>query len=302
MKLHEEKETFKKLIKITSDYYNYNEAIIEKDYYVMLILEEIVKKFPDIVFKGGTSLSKGHKIINRFSEDIDLTFENHPGDSKRKRVKHEIVNLINDMGFNIINEDDLKGNRDFNKYLIEYPKVTEMGGIKKVVQVETSYIMPGYPNDKKEISSYIYEYMNEKGLVEDIKKYELKKFEVNIQTIERTFIDKVFALCDYVLSNDIDEHSRHIYDLYKLYPLIKFDKDFKMLVEDIRQKRRKHKTCISAKEGININKILRDVIDKEIYKIDYAGITSKILSMEDQIKYEEAITVLDRIANDGHFE
>ena len=46
-------------------------AIIEKDYYVTLVLCELAKQVPDLLFKGGTSLSKCHKIIDRFSEDID---------------------------------------------------------------------------------------------------------------------------------------------------------------------------------------------------------------------------------------
>ena len=52
-------------------------AIIEKDYYVTLVLKEIATRNPDIVFKGGTSLSKCYKIIDRFSEDIDLNIKEH---------------------------------------------------------------------------------------------------------------------------------------------------------------------------------------------------------------------------------
>lgn len=52
-----------------------NDAIIEKDFWVCLMLDIIFNKikYKDIfTFKGGTSLSKGYDIINRFSEDIDL--------------------------------------------------------------------------------------------------------------------------------------------------------------------------------------------------------------------------------------
>lgn len=53
----------------------FNKAIIEKDFWVCLMLDIIFNKikYKDIfTFKGGTSLSKGYDIINRFSEDIDL--------------------------------------------------------------------------------------------------------------------------------------------------------------------------------------------------------------------------------------
>ena len=48
--------------------------IVEKDYYVTMILKELSEKCPTCVFKGGTSLSKCHHVIDRFSEDIDISF------------------------------------------------------------------------------------------------------------------------------------------------------------------------------------------------------------------------------------
>lgn len=48
-------------------------ALIEKDYYVTEALRVIAATVPDkAIFKGGTSLSKGWNLIQRFSEDIDL--------------------------------------------------------------------------------------------------------------------------------------------------------------------------------------------------------------------------------------
>lgn len=50
-----------------------SEAIIEKDYYVTEALRLIAEHGGDsVLFKGGTSLSKGWNIIQRFSEDIDI--------------------------------------------------------------------------------------------------------------------------------------------------------------------------------------------------------------------------------------
>jgi predicted nucleotidyltransferase component of viral defense system len=50
-------------------------GIIEKDYYVVRVLRALCDSLPDqFVFKGGTSLSKGWNLLDRFSEDIDLLF------------------------------------------------------------------------------------------------------------------------------------------------------------------------------------------------------------------------------------
>lgn len=70
--LHNNKELFHDILLAVREDTGIHSAIIEKDYYVTLLLQKIVEKNLEIIFKGGTSLSKCHKIISRFSEDIDI--------------------------------------------------------------------------------------------------------------------------------------------------------------------------------------------------------------------------------------
>jgi len=72
MNLHKNPELFEQLILLTAEDKKIESSIIEKDYYVTLFLKKLHEKEPDIIFKGGTSLSKCHKIINRFSEKSKL--------------------------------------------------------------------------------------------------------------------------------------------------------------------------------------------------------------------------------------
>lgn len=51
-----------------------------------------------------------------------------------------------------------------------------------------------------------------------IAEYGLEPFDMTLQSLERTFADKVFALCDYYMNKRIKRNSRHIYDIYMLYP------------------------------------------------------------------------------------
>jgi len=97
MKLHEDKELFLQYLEAASDYMGLaDRGIIEKDYYVTFLLKKIIEKQPGIVFKGGTSLSKCHKIISRFSEDIDLCVEAVKlTEGQRKCLKQDIVSIIN---------------------------------------------------------------------------------------------------------------------------------------------------------------------------------------------------------------
>lgn len=51
--------------------------LLEKDVWVVWILRALFESplTADLTFKGGTSLSKAYKIIDRFSEDVDLTYD-----------------------------------------------------------------------------------------------------------------------------------------------------------------------------------------------------------------------------------
>lgn len=97
-------------------------AIIEKDYYVTLLLKKITEKRPDMIFKGGTSLSKCHKIINRFSEDIDIGInEDKATEGMRRSLKYDIISVIKNLGFTLDNEDQIFSKTYFNRYQIIYP-------------------------------------------------------------------------------------------------------------------------------------------------------------------------------------
>ncbi len=84
MFLHENKELFEEIIFNTSDFCNLPISIIEKDYYVTLVLKEIIKRNPDIVFKGDTYLSKCYKIIDRFPKILILASLVKPDRKKAK--------------------------------------------------------------------------------------------------------------------------------------------------------------------------------------------------------------------------
>lgn len=76
MYLHkDDKELLRDIIVTVSERTGIDESIVEKDYYVTMILKELVQRNPNVVFKGGTSLSKAYHVIDRFSEDIDITLK-----------------------------------------------------------------------------------------------------------------------------------------------------------------------------------------------------------------------------------
>jgi len=96
MYLHRDRETFKDIIEQAADSSGRTPAVVEKDYYVTLILKLLSEQLSQCVFKGGTSLSKGFHVIDRFSEDIDITFNEHIGESRRKKLKNVVLKGISE--------------------------------------------------------------------------------------------------------------------------------------------------------------------------------------------------------------
>ena len=113
-------------------------------------------------------------------------------------------------------------------------------------------------------------------------------------------MDKVFAICDYSMSGKISEHSRHIYDLYKIYDNIIIDNKLKLLINEVRNERKDNERCFSAKDGISVTNILKKIVKEEIYKKDYNNITEKLLYRV--VKYDEAIKVLEKIIENKIFD
>ena len=300
--LHYNPDLFRQVILRTAQHTGIKPAIIEKDYYVTAFLKEIVKVQPNIIFKGGTSLSKCYKLIDRFSEDIDLNIdtEKGPTEGQRKQLKESIVSVINNFGFVLTNADQVRSRRSYNKYIVDYPTVFTGEYLKENLIVETSVYIRAFPSNRMTASSFIYEFLLESGFQDLIDQYELAPFELNVQTAERTLIDKVYALGDYYLDGKITEHSRHIYDLYKLLEVVKLTDDLKALISIVAEERKTHAACLSAQDGVNIQELLSRIVSEKAYKADYENITMALLF--EKVDYATAIAGVKKIIDSKIFE
>jgi predicted nucleotidyltransferase component of viral defense system len=275
--------------------------IVEKDYYVTLILHELAKtKFP-VVFKGGTSLSKAYHVIDRFSEDIDITFTEHLGESRRKKLKYDILKPIGDvLGLEIKNWHSIESDKDYNHYDFYYPTVNDENMTETVtafVKLETALMSYSFPVEEKRISNYIYEALSndEPDLV---KMYELIPFSMKVQSLSRTLVDKMFAVCDYYLLDKPRRNARHLYDIYKLAPYVKVDDEFRGLVNDVRKHRLNMGDTYApaAKESVDIPKLAKKIYDTDFYREDYVDTTLKLIS--EHLEYEKVINFYEKFVND----
>lgn len=136
---------------------------------------------------------------------------------------------------NLINESETRSRRDYNCYKIDYSTRHSLLGLNPQLLVETVFIVKAFPDEVKKASSMIYDYLKSVGNDDAIAKYKLEPFDIRVQTLERTLVDKVFAICDYLLDNKTKRQSRHIYDLSRLLSLVALDDNLKVLIKEVRE-------------------------------------------------------------------
>ncbi|TRX15869.1 nucleotidyl transferase AbiEii/AbiGii toxin family protein [Flavobacterium franklandianum] len=212
---------------------------IEKDWWVTLALNASfsLPYSKNIVFKGGTSLSKGWNLIERFSEDIDLAIDRKFFGFEGEISKTQIKNLRKE-SCEFISTTFLD---DLTKILTEWKAISECKLIAQPVKdsdkdpqvieihynsvIDTSEYLPQRvlievssrslmePIEEREISSI---------LSDNFPKQSFATVPFPIPTVlpQRTFLEKVFLLHE-EFSQDvekirIDRLSRHLYDLEKL--------------------------------------------------------------------------------------
>ncbi len=155
-----------------------------------------------------------------------------------------------------------------------------------------------FPTEEKQITSIIYDYLHESDM-ELLEQYDLGSFTMNVQSIDRTLIDKMFAVCDYYMLNRARRNSRHLYDILKLHPYISEDDSFRSLIKEVRKHRMQMDIAVapSARDQVDVLEIARELCDKDFYKDDYENRTKGLIS--DDVSYEEVrdffIQLMERV-------
>ncbi len=299
--LHENKEEFINAVNLASKRFGVLPIIAEKDYYVTMILRVLSERLDFIVFKGGTSLSKCYKAIKRFSEDIDLTSDKKLSQGQMRKLKDAIKSTADEIGLKIPNIDETRSRRNYNQYVMGYESSVPalINTVQNSVLLETAFAEISFPTVVLPVRSYIGDMMMEEA-PEELSHYLLEPFDMKVQGLDRTLTDKVFAVCDYYMQNKVKNHSRHLYDIYKLLPIVPLTEEYRHLIHEVRIERAKNDICPSAKQGVRISEILNSLIKNEAYRNDYESVTSRIL--EEEVSYEMTVDALRNIIESGIFD
>jgi len=273
-----------------------------------------------LVFKGGTSLSKAWKLINRFSEDIDLAidkefFEGYKGDISKtqigrlRKVAGEYATGTffeklkekfrkkgyTDLEFKVIEAED--SDQDSRVLEIYYPNIipSESEYILPRVQIEISCRSLREPFTVRAFGSLVDEFFAGRDFAEPL-------FEVPTVNPERTFLEKLFLLHEeFHRQADkmrVDRLSRHLYDIYQLSKvgIAAQAINDKELYETIVA----HRYRFSRVGGVDYNghnpKTLNPIPPAEViseWKADYAKMKEDMIYERDKPSFEDLITNLE---------
>ena len=225
MKLHEDEKSLEEAIRATANHLSLPITYVEKDYWVTKALKELALSNvgEDIVFKGGTSLSKAYDLIARFSEDIDIAVLTEGlSDNQAARKVKKASKVISDI-FDEIESPDTSKNSHFRKVRFAYPRIDDSvveGQITDSLLLEVNAFADPEPHKKMSISSYVADFLNEAGQSDAIAQFELEAFEMNVLCTSRTICEKLMGLVkasygdDYI--DNLRRKIRHIYDVHFL--------------------------------------------------------------------------------------
>ena len=308
MKLHEDKDAFRLLLENIHENTGYRMDVLEKDYYVLLILRELAAFQRDglpAYFKGGTALYKALKTTNRFSEDIDLSVDTRGCSRTQSDKRLEMATKK----YNSLSRDASQGRTNRSEVISVYTyepisafdrddALQRFGKLK----VEATSFTISEPVESMEVTAMLYDLATEdqKRILKTV--YEVSPFQILTIAMERIFVDKLFAAEAYVRKAS-DPHrafeaAKHIYDLVviaensKVSKLMKIPEQLKYLLKiriEEEQGRLDGIPWVLPKEFVFFNEVGRN----EDFRKAYMTMQNQYVLREcDRIEFQHAVEVL----------
>lgn len=173
-----------------------------------------------LIFKGGTSLSKVHKLIRRFSEDIDLAahLPDFSGNQIKNFLKDAEITITEGLTY-IPNQPGESKQGSFHKTWFQYPRQIdgEFAQASPELLLEINAFTTPEPYSPMQVSTLIAESLIMLGRYDLVQAFGLVSFEVNVLNIERTVAEKIMGLIKASHEKNAEDilkaKIRHIYDL-----------------------------------------------------------------------------------------
>jgi hypothetical protein len=224
---------FAELIRIVAQKRSIDPALVEKDYWIMHCLYGLQRLGLKFELKGGTSLSKGFQIIDRFSEDIDIRIEPPPGQDVKTGGNHgkpahiksrrDFYDWLANKKIRIdgiikVERDTAFDNRDLfsGGIRLRYKPITgPLVGLREGVLLETGFDTVT-PNAATDISSWAYDYAADKVDIVDNRAKGVACYDPGYTFVEKLQTISTKFRRQQETNGSPTEIMRHYYDVYSL--------------------------------------------------------------------------------------
>lgn len=231
MILHEDKSAFLDLIQETAKSIGLPEVYIEKDYWVTDALKNLSESeyVSKVVFKGGTSLSKAHNLIHRFSEDVDLAviqngISGNPLKTLLKNIEKQVTKNMKPVPNDKRESKGSKFRRSIYEYQRDVPE-NNFGDASPQLLVEINSFTTPEPFSVFKLRSLISTFLESIKRIDLIEKYQLNSFDINVLLVERTLVEKIIRLTkDSYLDNKVETLGKDIRHFYDISQILKHSK------------------------------------------------------------------------------
>ena len=301
MKLHENKAEFRELITLTAQEKHIPESAVERDYYIVqaLMCLSNSENAGRCIFKGGTSLSKCYPgSIERFSEDIDLTYIPEDG-MTNKQIERKLKAIEKAMTAGAETEIIPEERNDRNKSIWFWH-----GSHNNKIKLEIGSSVRPEPYGVKTMKTYIQEYLESHGFDDVVTEYELNEIGVNVLNIERTFVDKIMSVKRHAICGTIKTKARHIYDVARLFKMQEIQ-DFLADKDELKRLMELTKQTDSAyleKRNISENYNPTGSFGFALWKLEfmtakdtYEHLHEELLYTDEKQSFDEAVGVFEKI-------
>lgn len=311
MRLHQDINAFRVLLEQIHERTGYRTDVLEKDYYVVLVLKELATKQQaglPAYFKGGTALYKALRTTNRFSEDIDLSVDTREcsrsqNDRRLEQAAKKYASLARDAAAGRTNRSEVISVYTYDP-VTAYDANDALQRFGKLKVEATSFTI-SEPIEQLEISPMLYELATDEERRILREQYDVSPFPIMTITVERIFIDKLFAAEAYVRRSAEPqrafEAAKHIYDLAvmegqpKIKKLLSDEEQMKKLL-DIRMEEETGR--LDGIPGVKPSEFsfFGSAAENEAVRKAYSIMQSQyVLRPADRIEYDAAAQALYRI-------
>ncbi|MDO8979065.1 MAG: nucleotidyl transferase AbiEii/AbiGii toxin family protein [Afipia sp.] len=296
---------FSDLIRIVAGEKSIDPALVEKDYWIMHCLYGLQKLGMTFELKGGTSLSKGFQIIDRFSEDIDIRIDppedqqvktgrnqNKPAQVQSRRNFYDwLAQTISIDGIDRVTRDTDFDNKDlFSAGIrLHYKTITEpVDGLRDGILLEVGFdnVTPNHPKD---ISSWAYDYAADKVEIIDNRAKAVPCYDPGFTLVEKLQTISTKFRKQQETKEFPADFMRHYYDVYSLLQR----SDVQAFVGTDAYKAHKTKRFPQA-DNSNISEnqafILSDSATRQSYAKAYTGTSA--LYYKDKPTFEQILKII----------